>query len=216
MTITYTSQSNLTIQGTAFTGDAGDCIVFDSCTNITVRRCHFTASAGVGLKFNSCAGTILIENCYFDDLNGGIYLFNTTATLTVRENHCGDVARAGKLDGSRGQFIQANACTLAGGLITDNYVRFDEGGGDKEDHISMFDTSGTSGSPLVISNNWLRGRHTSTSGGCILVGEGDGNYIHILTNTIINPGVAGVAVAGGAFNVVDGNLMYSETFSTND
>lgn len=216
MTTSYVSQSNLTITGQVFTADTGNCIEFDACSNITVRRCHFTASQGVGLRFNNCTGTITIENCYFDDLNGGIYLFQCTATLVVQDNDCRDVARSGKLDASRGQFIQANACLFPGGLIDSNYVRMSEGQGDKEDHISMFATSGTAASPLVISNNWLRGRHTSPSGGGILIGEGDGNYIRVIDNTIINVGVVGIAIAGGAQNWVQGNLLYSETFSTGD
>lgn len=216
MTTTYTGVTDLTISGQVFDGDAGDCIVFDTCSNITVSRCHFTASAGVGLKFNDCTGTITVQNCYFDDLNGGIYLFQCDATLVIQDNHCGDVARSGKLDAARGQFVQANACTFPGGLIDGNYVRMTLGGGDKEDHISMFATSGSASQPLVISNNWLRGRHTSASGGGILVGEGDGNYIRVIDNTIINPGVVGIAVAGGANNWVEGNQLYSATFTAPD
>lgn len=55
----------------------------------------------------------------FVDLNGGVYALNSQS-LKIRYNHFENVARKGKQDQSRGQFVQFNAVSGAGNEISFN------------------------------------------------------------------------------------------------
>jgi parallel beta-helix repeat protein len=90
-----------------------------------------------------------------------------------------------------------------------------------EDNISIFDSSGTSGSPILIHDNYINGAYTvnptqgnysdgtysydnSYSGGGIMLGDGDPDdssdgcaFVQAYNNTVINTTNYGIAITSG-------------------
>lgn len=215
--LSRTGVSDETYVDQVFTDNGDDVVVLNNCGSMTFIRCTFNSTYGLGLLSNNGTGTLTIRDCTFPtDLNGGIYVFqHSSGSIQVLRNYCGGVYRAGHKDTARGQFIQCNGCDIPGSLVQGNRIIMGTAN-DKEDAISMFATHGSSGSPLIIEKNWVRGRGTSTTGGGILIGEIDGTYLTARENTVINTGVVGIGIAGGHHNTVQNNLLLSQTFTSGD
>lgn len=79
--------------------------------------------------------------------------------------------------------------------ITCNISDQEKGKAWTEDHINMWESRGSSESPLIIAYNKIRGFGPSMSNGGILLGDGAGSYIHAYKNNVINAGGYGMAIA---------------------
>jgi hypothetical protein len=76
-----------------------------------------------------------------------------------------------------------------------------------EDHISMYNTYGTSDNPVLIACNRLRGGDSNTGSG-ILIGDNGGQWFTVRDNTIVLVANVGIGVAGAQNATVSGNLAY--------
>jgi hypothetical protein len=111
----------------------------------------------------------------------------------------------GTIGSGKSNYVQFNKVT--GGYIADNKGV----GGNTEDLISIFQSSGTSGAPLVIERNALEGTDwTRSSGTGIIVGDGGGgNYVTVRHNTLLTPGQVGIQLINGTGILVYGNTVYA-------
>ena len=128
---------------------------------------------GSGVKAAKAINPVIVERNFFYNIRGPLY---------------------------NGQAVQFNA--VAGGnessRVACNVSDASFGTGRKfyEDHISMYNSSGTSTSPIDISFNRIRGG-MSKSGSGITVGDKGGSWINVHDNVVVTVANSGIAVAGG-------------------
>lgn len=199
-------QNGLVIDGQSFTSADGDCISITNSSNITISNASIVHCYGVGVSIES-SQNVTIRDSYFEDLNGGVYALNSSG-IKVTYDKFKNVTRVGKLDDSRGQFVQFDKVSGAGNVVTYNRGII-EPGFEPEDLISMFETNGTAASPVNVLGNCFQGGGTSPSGGGIMSGDFGGSYISVRSNTLVNPGQYGLAVAGGSHITLTGNKVYA-------
>ncbi|GJE72141.1 hypothetical protein CHKEEEPN_3694 [Methylorubrum podarium] len=106
-----------------------------------------------------------------------------------------------------GQFVQFDKVSGAGNGISCNIGENDPGRGVPEDAISLFQSRGEPGEPILVSRNRLVGGGPSQSGGGIMLGDGGGAYLEARDNLLIDPGQYGIAVASGHHMTIAGNVV---------
>ena len=110
----------------------------------------------------------------------------------------------------RGQFVQFISCYGAGNSIMSNKFENILGSSNPEDAINIFQSNGTSASPITIAYNWIRGGGPSTTGGGIALGDGGGSsYQTAFENILVNPGQYGIAIAAGTVMSILNNQIYA-------
>lgn len=155
----------------------------------------------------------------------GIQLGGWASHLSVTDNYAEDIdgrwANGWKKD--LVQFIQLSWSHVGSGEIAYNAVVNHRGTSAVEDVISMYNSGGVAGSPLLIHDNLIDGAYawpngTTYSGGGIMAGDGDNNwanswtwpsYVHVFSNTVINSDTYGVSVSAGHDIELDHNLVIS-------
>jgi parallel beta-helix repeat protein len=200
----YTNISNLVIEGLQFSNHGGNNLSFKDCENITIRNCYFGESAEEAISIEH-GKNFTIENNLFANNKGGIYALQTKGGIVVRNNQFINVK--GPLP--RGQYVQLDDCSGPGNRIENNKGECWPGESDPEDLISVFKSSGTAESPILIRNNIFRGGGPSTSGGGIMTGDTDGGYVIVENNILVDPGQYGIAAAGGTGIVIRNNKVYA-------
>jgi hypothetical protein len=192
----YHNLSNLVISNQTFNqfSAGADLLGFYGCSNITVQDCDFgpmpadnSASGRKAIYFQGCAGTLTIIRCRF-----------------LNPAH---------------DAIQLNTSHMVG-QITDCRIRGTTA--NSEDLISLFQSGGVDATHrLKIWNVRIDGNdivtglpgYTSSSGTGINIGDDalltSTGFVDIYDCTIYNAGQAGIAVAGGNDQTIDGNIMYS-------
>jgi len=113
------------------------------------------------------------------------------------------------------QFVQiAHALNVAGVDIAWNKVINQPGLSRVEDNISIFESGGTSDSPIVIHDNFIQGAYNiepgqtdthdghwnydwSYSGGGIMLGDGNAAYVTAFKNVIVSTTNYGIAITAG-------------------
>jgi hypothetical protein len=87
-----------------------------------------------------------------------------------------------------------------------------------EDHINLYQSSGSAAHPILIACNKLRGSatandlttgQTTSNGSGIMVGDNGGGWVDVRSNVIVYTPNTGVGVAGGSHVNVSGNLIYN-------
>jgi hypothetical protein len=217
---TYTNKSNLVIENLSFTNknasfQSGHILVLNGCSNITIRNCYFGSSVGAGIYMFNCTN-IKIEN--------SLFVYNSTAILASRSKggiyakNCQYVNMHGKgtLGAGGGEFYKLVECTGPGFGVENCKGENFLGESNPEDIVSLFKSSGTAASPIIITGNFFKGGGPSNSGGGIVAGDGDasftGGYVNITNNTLVNPGQYGIAAGGGTNITITGNKIYSAKF----
>lgn len=201
-------KSNVIVENKRFRNISGIAIkLYSGANNITIRNCFFDGASGELVELEN-ASNITIENCLFARGLAGVYAVGSKnvkiincqfVNMKIRYNN-GNFA-------GRGVFVQMNSCD--GGEVTNCRGENFDGESDPEDMISCYGGS----SNIRISGNILRGGKIggpSTSGGGIIVGDFGGTNCIIENNTLLNPGQYGLAIAGGRFNKILNNKVFSE------
>lgn len=92
-----------------------------------------------------------------------------------------------------------------------------------EDHINLYQSSGSAAHPILIACNKLRGSatandlttgQTTSNGSGIMVGDNGGGWVDVRSNVIVYTPNTGVGVAGGSHVNVSGNLIYNRGKAT--
>lgn len=202
--INLTNQHDITIDGKAIAGGSVPCITLTNCYNIHVTNCKLYNSSDVGIHMYQCYN-VTVENSYFTNVATGVYAEQTSkGGIVVTGNQFYNMAGPYP----RGQFVQFNNVNGAGSSVTNNKGENILGESHAEDAISMYQSNGTSSSPIMISGNWIRGGGPSSSGGGIMLGDEGGSYLTAQNNILVNPGEYGMAIAGGDHNSILNNTIY--------
>ncbi len=202
---TITSQSNVIIENLRFENITGVAINIFSSNNITIRNCFINRATLEAISVEN-SNNIIVENCLIIGAEAGVYVLKSQV-IKVRNNQFVNMRM--RPNESRGQFVQFNEVTGSGNIIENNKGENFAGESNPEDLISLYKSSGTSGSVLTVRNNMFRGGGPSTSGSGIVAGDNGGNYVLVDNNTLLDPGQAGIAVAGGRNITVSNNKIYA-------
>jgi Putative Ig domain len=182
---------------------------FVSFFNITVQD---NAWAGHGVLGITGTHDVAISNCYINSGYRGIHPQSCTNNITVTACYIANIqhmnTNAGPASGD-GSAIQFDNCNGSGLAATGNFITGSNstGGGDQ---ISLYITTGTSGSYVQITGNYIIYGGLGTNGYCgIGVGDNGGGYQNVSGNYLSTTGYAGIQIAGGNLITVNGNYIYS-------
>ncbi len=197
---------DITISGKSIAGGIFPCITLTNCYNVHITNCKLYNSTDVGIHLYKCSN-ITVDNSYFTKVSTGVYAEQTTAGGIVVNNN-----QFLNMNGPfpRGQFVQFNNVNGPGSSISGNKGENIFGQSNAEDAINLYQSNGTSSSPIVINGNWIRGGGPSLSGGGIMLGDNGGSYLTATNNILVNPGEYGMAIAGGDHCVISNNQIYAK------
>lgn len=207
--ITYSGINGITINGKSIVGTTGPCITLTNCANVTITDCRLSNASKtfamnmLGIKLQGCSN-VTVNGCFFTNLSSGVYALSCTGGIRILANQF--LNMQGPLP--RGQFVQFDKCSGAANAINWNICENVMGKSYPEDAISLYRSSGTASSPILINNNEISGGGPSTSGGGIMLGDGGGNYLSASGNILVNPGQYGMAITGGSHNSIINNTIY--------
>jgi len=215
---------NLTVQNTngyglnpGVAGDApGQFLYAFKFANIVVQHDYFQNCDGVELDSHTGTGTVKIFNNSALNIDGRISTGTGWRTGNVQGTDY-DIA----------QFVQiANVHALAGMEIAWNQVINQPGNSRVEDNINIYESSGTSTSPILIHDNYIDGAYntepTNTgsgwdySGGGILLGDGsttntslESGWVQAYNNIVVSTTNYGISIAAGHNETIYDNTVVS-------
>lgn len=151
---------------------------------------------------------IVIEDCYFENVHGGVYAYKYSGKVTVRK--CTFVnMTGGKQPGggtfSRGQAFQINQCN-ATSLFEDNLIINRKGENYSEDHVNCHRSTGAT----MIRNNRIIGSGSTTSGAGILLGDRGGSNQRAVNNILVDCNQVGIGIAGGSLMQARSNKLWND------
>jgi hypothetical protein len=162
------------------------------------------------------AASLVVEYNRFTD-GGGIQWNNdATAGATTGRIRFNDAVNIGRAQPTTlVQFFQAIHVTLGGMEVAWNKVTNTSGQSDVEDNISLYDTSGTTATPIDVHHNLIDGAYPLTpnggyTGGGIMSGDGGGSFALVHDNTVVSTTNYGVSAAGGGNNTLANNLLVND------
>lgn len=174
---------------------------------------------------------IVIEGLTFKDLGPDVEAIHLKGcnNVTIRANDFARVAQAITVEESKNVRIEWNRyLDIIGpharvpGLNRANFAQLDKvtggfishnkgKGGDTEDIVSLFRTGGTHEAPFVVEYNHFQGVDwVSRSGSGIALGDSTSSHSVARYNILLNPGQAGIFIAGGTDHQIIGNTIYGE------
>jgi parallel beta-helix repeat protein len=198
-------QHDITISGKFITGGSAPLIKLTNCYNIHITGNKLTNAGNVGVYLYNC-NNITIDNNYFSKVSSGVYADHTQGGIVVNNNQF--LNMMGPFP--RGQFVQFNNVKGAGSSISNNRGENIIGQSYAEDAISLYQSAGTSASPILVKGNWIRGGGPSESGGGIMLGDNGGSYLYASDNILVNPGQFGMAISGGSYITMVNNSIYGK------
>lgn len=199
-------KTNLVIENMRFENAPGVILDISNSSNIIIRNCFFGRSGAEAIVLQG-SSNIRIEKCLFTYNTTGVYAVSSSTIKVIGNQFVNMRQRSGP---ARGQFVQFNAVTGEGNEVSGNKGENFAGESDPEDLISMFKSSGTAASPILIKNNMFRGGGPSLSGGGIVLGDYGGSYMIAEGNTLLDPGQYGMAVAGGSNMTMINNKIFAK------
>lgn len=193
--------SNITIENSLF-----DNISNERFGNKRNNAIQVKSSSNITIKNNSIRNIRSNIGDKSDDRGSrAIKIEGSVKNISVRNNNFYNAGR---------NAVQISRVQNASGIaITDNSI---EGRGrwdsDYEDMINLYSASGTSSSPIRIANNTLRNGGPSSSGTGIILGDGSDStgatrYVVVENNRFIDPGHAGINLAGGDHITIRNNTI---------
>lgn len=201
--------SGQVITGLHITNPNGPCITLQNASGVKIYNNKIGPCRGNAINAINVDSLSVTHNL-MDNIATGLYVQDSSAgSITFEKNLAFNI----KGPMPRGQIIQLNNVHGPGIIIScnisDQPVESCDPTQTPEDHINLYASSGTAGSPIKVSYNKLRGG-CSTSGGGIMTGDKDGSDIIVNDNILVDPGQYGVAIAGGR-NI---KLLRNKVFSS--
>lgn len=196
---------DLTISGLSINGGTVPAISLTNCYNITVTQNFLGNSSDVGIYLNNCYN-ITVQTNNITNVSTGVYVANAPAGgIVVNNNQF--LNMTGPLP--RGQFVQFNSVSGVSNSISNNMCENISGQSNPEDAIDLYQSNGTSSSPIYVNANWILGGGPSTTGGGIQLGDNGGSYQVASNNILVNPGQYGIGISGGNYISVLNNSIYA-------
>ena len=202
--IEFENRSNFVIEGVEVSN-----IVLKNCHNVTIRNSKLgpTAKKAIYLYKSS---NITVVDCEFEEIQTGLLAEYCTGNIKFEHN---DVKN---IQGERGnesvQMVQFVHLSGPGNSVSYNACENIAGESSVEDVISMYASHGTANSPIMITNNWIRGGGPSQTSGGIMLGDSGGSYQIAEDNILVNPGQYGISISGGHDLILRNNKAYSKQF----
>jgi hypothetical protein len=212
-----------TITGLHVTSTSGPCVkVAPGATNVHIVGNEIGPCGSgvddVGVLVQAKATRVTISKNTIHNVSSGALMADAYNPLEFSYNTVYDV----RGPFPRGQMVQFAGVSGAGGqskiignvsdkqraTITTTY----------EDHINLYKTSGSSGAPILIACNKIRGSATAndkttgedtSNGSGITVGDNDGAWVEIRNNVVVFTPNTGIGIAGGTHMTVANNLIYN-------
>jgi O-antigen ligase len=202
----------------------GPCLSIKDVADVTIENMRIGPCGGHGIDIFG-SRRIIVRNVSIERTGGsGIFVLrseNVTVENNVIEDNITSVSaqdsqgvtvRCNRLRNPRGpiprgQFVQFDKVYGPGNVISCNAGVNEPGRGVPEDAISIYKSSGTAESPILIERNSITGGGPSPSGGGILLGDAGGSYLIARDNILENPGQYGIGVAGEHDIEVSGNIV---------
>lgn len=206
--IQHVGKSNIVIEGLEIStkGDES-CITLYNCENVIIRNSKFgPAHLNRAIYLYSCKNVTIVD-CTFENVQSAL-IAGKSQGIKFEYNDVTNVL--GKLKGSKsvGVMAQFNGVTGIGNSISFNVCENLPGESSTEDIISLFNSSGTLQSPIMVKGNWIRGGGPSLSGGGINLGDMNGSYQIAEENILVNPGQYGIGISGGNNITLRNNKVY--------
>ena len=199
------NKHNLTINGKSINGGSTPLIKLTNCSNITITGNRLSNSKDVGIYLYNCKNITITDN-FFTRVSTGVYADHTGGGIVVNNNQF--LNMQGPFP--RGQFVQFNNVKGPGSSISNNKGENIIGQSYAEDAISLYQSEGTPGNPVLIKGNLIRGGGPSQSGGGIMLGDNGGAYLYASDNVLVDPGQFGMAISGGHHITIVNNSIYGK------
>jgi len=237
--IVINSEQDVLISGLRITNPNGDCIqVQNASSNITIENSEIGPCGDIGIKIEA-SNTVTVRNNYIHDTQTeGVWSYesdhivvDSNVIINVRSGYEGWTTTNGNLsftnnfvknvDQSRtgvsgpgdhggGNVVALNYAEGSGIRITDNVAINIAGQSNPEDLINAYKSHGNATDPILIARNKFYGGGPSDSGGGIILGDDDGSYQLAEDNILVRPGQYGIQIAGGRYNTLRNNRVYSD------
>ncbi len=185
-------------EGLAISNPSGPCVEINNSSKVTLRNSTIGPCGGAAVEVEGSSGVVL-EGLTISSTKTGIYALDSTAVLVVGNSF----VNAGR------NFVQFDKVNGAGSKIVGNTGKNALGKSNAEDFISVYKSSGTSGSPIEVRGNRLSNGGPSDSGSGIMIGDEGGSNIVVSGNVLMNPGQVGIGVPGGTNIRVLSNTVFS-------
>jgi hypothetical protein len=191
-------QSGVVYENLKISNPGGPCVRVVNSSNVVIRNSEIGPCGGRGVSIEK-SSSVTVENVSIHHSSAGVYAVLSQAIVVSSSSF----THAGR------NFVQFDKVTGAGNKIVGNSGSNSLGGSNAEDLISLYQSSGTSGSPIEVKGNRLSNGGPSGSGSGIMVGDSGGSHVVVSGNTLTDPGQVGIGVAGGSNMRVVGNVIYS-------
>ena len=208
--LVYKNQKNIVIEGLEFSSANGRAITLWGCENVIIKNCKFK---DVNMKmaiYSEKGSNILVTDCSFENVHGAFVAEAGSGNIKFDYNDVKNVLGTLRGGSARSQAVQYRRSNGAGNSISYNAIENIEGKSAPDDNINLYQSQGTSESPIRVANNWIRGGGPSLSGGGILLGDWGGSYQIAENNIVVNPGQYGMGIAGGNNMILRNNKIYSK------
>jgi hypothetical protein len=190
LTITHSTMQGLYPGGNGVWGDYS--VYLDGFDYLTVENNAIEQKAGI--KVNNWSG--------YSSAHPVLIRYNTAHNIDGRYTDGNGGYQSG--NAYLAQFVQFDTVQNAPGIdISWNSIVNDPNNSRVEDNISMFNSSGTSGSPIDIHDNLIRGgypypaTYSNYAGGGISLGDHGGNYEIAHDNTVLSTTNGAIYIASG-------------------
>jgi hypothetical protein len=195
--------------------DGGSRVVIE---NVSIDGGSVHDPRGIGITIRNVTGSITIRNVDLADLEGGIYIYNSTGTIRIENVRSRNIG-TGRIGAGRSNHIQIAESSLSGRIRYNQFL-----GGRTEDMVSTWHAGGRGvGAELIVERNKFQGlvadtskarAWTSTSGTGIIIGDGGGSpkngHVIVRYNTFLTPGQVGIQHIDGPGLQTYGNRIYGE------
>lgn len=210
------------------TNPDGPCLSIKEMTEITIENLRIGPCGGHGIDVFA-SRNIVIRNVTIEQTRGSGILVLNSRNVAIERNAIDDAISSVSVQGSqgvvvrcnrlrnprgpipRGQFVQFGQVYGTGNVISCNVGVNEPGKGQPEDAISIYKSSGTVQSPILVERNTIVGGGPSPSGGGIMLGDGGGSYLVARDNILEDPGQYGIGVAGEHDIEVSGNVVVARS-----
>jgi hypothetical protein len=181
--------------------------------------------SNLDIEHNTLVGTAGIEMGYWQGGSGTVkILYNNALNIDGRWSDGNGGYQTSPNANDYVQFAQFNHCiNIPGVEIAWNQVVNQPGQSRVEDNISVFQTSGTTSSPILIHDNYIDGAYpadpandNSYTGGGIMLSDGtvnssatDTGNVQAYNNIVLDTTNYGIAISSGHNDVIRNNIVVS-------